>query len=167
MHISELVYNEYGAKLYRYALMILADRSMAEDTIQLVFMKFIKSGKEISELKEVYFYLRKAVRNESYKLLKKNSAHENLKISYAQTGLLEPKSKDSCEQQQEIVETAIRKLPPLQREVIHMKVYEKMTYKEIAGLLDESINTIASRYQYAIEKLKVIIPDDARETLYG
>ncbi len=167
MHISELAYNEYGEQLYRYALMILADKSMAEDTIQLVFMKFIRSGREISELKELYLYLRKAVRNEAYKLLKKNNDHENLKISYAQTGLLESKSEDFASEQQEIVESAMRKLPPRQREVLHMKVFENMTFKEIAEMLDKSVNTVASRYQYAIEKLKVIIPDDARETLYG
>jgi len=37
---------------------------------------------------------------------------------------------------------------------VHLKAFEGMTFEEIAALTDESINTIASRYRYAIEKLR-------------
>ena len=53
------------------------------------------------------------------------------------------------------LEQALRGLPPVQREVVHLKVFEGMTFQEIADLTDESINTIASRYRYAIEALRV------------
>ena len=45
-------------------------------------------------------------------------------------------------------------LPAEQREVVHLKVFEGMTFQEIADLCGESINTVASRYRYAIEKLR-------------
>jgi len=38
--------------------------------------------------------------------------------------------------------------------VIHMKVYERKTLQQIADLLDLSINTVASRYRYAMDKLR-------------
>ena len=53
------------------------------------------------------------------------------------------------------LEQALRELPPDQREVIHLKVFEGMTFQEIADMTNESINTIASRYRYAIDKLRV------------
>jgi RNA polymerase sigma-70 factor (ECF subfamily) len=49
--------------------------------------------------------------------------------------------------------TALRTLPPQQAEVVVLKIWEEMTYAEIAAVLEESPNTIASRYQYAIAKL--------------
>lgn len=52
------------------------------------------------------------------------------------------------------LEQALRLLPPEQREVIHLKVYEGLTFQEIAALIDESINTVASRYRYAMDKLR-------------
>jgi RNA polymerase sigma-70 factor, ECF subfamily len=41
-----------------------------------------------------------------------------------------------------------------QREVIHLHVFEGRTFQEIATLAGESINTIASRYRYALQKLR-------------
>jgi len=34
--------------------------------------------------------------------------------------------------------------------VVHLKVYEGMTFQEIASLVDEPLNTVASRHRYAI-----------------
>lgn len=52
------------------------------------------------------------------------------------------------------IERAIRALAPEQREVIHLKVFEGWTFREIATLANESINTVASRYRYAVEKMR-------------
>jgi RNA polymerase sigma factor (sigma-70 family) len=45
-------------------------------------------------------------------------------------------------------------LPPDQREVLHLHAFEGMTFQEIADLAGESINTISSRYRYAMGKLR-------------
>jgi RNA polymerase sigma-70 factor (ECF subfamily) len=55
------------------------------------------------------------------------------------------------------IERALRELPPEQREVVHLKIFEGMTFQDIANLCDESINTIASRYRYAIEKMRTLL----------
>jgi RNA polymerase sigma-70 factor (ECF subfamily) len=54
------------------------------------------------------------------------------------------------------LEKALRALPPEQREVIHLKVFEGHSFHEIAELTGESINTGASRYRYAMEKLRAM-----------
>jgi RNA polymerase sigma-70 factor (ECF subfamily) len=56
-----------------------------------------------------------------------------------------------------VIEEALRTLPPEQREVIHLKLFEGMTFQEIAVITEESINTIASRYRYAIDKLRPLL----------
>jgi RNA polymerase sigma-70 factor, ECF subfamily len=53
------------------------------------------------------------------------------------------------------LDEALRTLPSEQREVVHLKVFEGMTFQEIANLAGESINTVASRYRYAMDKLRV------------
>ena len=56
--------------------------------------------------------------------------------------------------ERQAIEAALRALPAEQREVVHLKVYEAMTFQQIADLLGLSLNTAASRYRYATEKLR-------------
>jgi RNA polymerase sigma-70 factor (ECF subfamily) len=62
------------------------------------------------------------------------------------------------------LETALASLPVEQREVVVLKVYEGLSFKEIAELTDISINTIASRYRYAIEKLRGVLSATERSS---
>lgn len=55
------------------------------------------------------------------------------------------------------VTSAVAALPPAQREVIALKIDGGLTFKEIASVLGTSINTAASRYRYALEKLRTTI----------
>ena len=52
------------------------------------------------------------------------------------------------------LERAIRELPPEQREVVHLHIFEGLTFQEVADGAGESVNTIAGRYRYALTKLR-------------
>jgi RNA polymerase sigma-70 factor (ECF subfamily) len=45
-------------------------------------------------------------------------------------------------------------LPAEQREVVHLKLWEGLTFDQIAQLLDIPANTAASRYRYGLDKLR-------------
>jgi len=52
------------------------------------------------------------------------------------------------------LQKALGALPEEQREVVIMRIWGGMTLAEIAGVSGASLNTIASRYRYALEKLR-------------
>jgi RNA polymerase sigma-70 factor, ECF subfamily len=54
---------------------------------------------------------------------------------------------------------AIRQLPADQREVLHVHVFEGLTFREVADATGERLNTVASRYRYALEKLRQTLRD--------
>ncbi len=54
---------------------------------------------------------------------------------------------------------AFAELPTEQREVLVLKAFDGMTFKEIAQLVGASINTVASRYRYGIEELRRALED--------
>jgi RNA polymerase sigma-70 factor (ECF subfamily) len=141
------LYDVHGAALYRYALMILADHAAAEDVVQHVFAAVMRRSEPIEN--EAH-YLRRSVRNECYSLLRKKRDS-----STGDRQILEPiASADLGAEERIALGDAIGALPSEQREVIHLHVFEGMTLREIAIATEESPNTIASRYRYAIDKLR-------------
>ena len=60
------------------------------------------------------------------------------------------------DQIREDVRFLIKKLPPLQREVLNMRYYQNLSFKEIAEITGVSINTALGRMRYAILNLRRI-----------
>jgi RNA polymerase sigma-70 factor, ECF subfamily len=148
------LYDAHADQLYRYALMITANAVMAEDAIQQVFVKLAAMGTRVEELRDPAGYLRVAVRNECYRLLKRSALlaiEEQLLVDR------EASVEAVAEDRRRAVEAALRALPAEQREVVHMKVYEQMTFQQIADVLGIRLNTAASRYRYGLEKLRELL----------
>ena len=52
---------------------------------------------------------------------------------------------------------ALGNLPADQRAVVHLKLWEGMTFEQIAGLLEIPPNTAASRYRYGLDKMRELL----------
>ena len=55
---------------------------------------------------------------------------------------------------------SVDRLPNEQKEVLTLKIWGELTFDEIARTLDLSLNTVASRYRYALQKLKDWVPEE-------
>jgi len=147
------LYDQCGAALYRYALMILADTSAAADAVHDVFVAVLRRRVALDHPEH---YLRRAVRNECYSVLRRRKTETPAAVAAPSgTGgpLIEPVGSDDPDLRIAI-ERALGELPAEQREVVHLKAFEGMTFQEIADATGESINTVASRYRYAMEKMR-------------
>ncbi len=60
-----------------------------------------------------------------------------------------------------ILQRAVAELPADQREVVTLKIWGELTFKQIAEQLDCPQNTVASRYRYALAKLKETLTANA------
>jgi RNA polymerase sigma-70 factor (ECF subfamily) len=118
--------------------------------VQQVFVALL--GRRSLELEFEERYVRRAVRNECYSALRRRRRDI---VAGDEPALLEAVAASSDRREERLaLERAIRELPAEQREIVHLKTYEGLTFQEIADELDESINTVASRHRYAIEKLR-------------
>jgi len=145
------VYRQSGPQLYRYALMILADRGDAEDVVQQVFASVL-SKPALPKMLDPTAYLRTAVRNAAYSLLRRRRT-----ARAADEPILEPVAGGCSPVEQAVLQRALRELPPEQREVVHLHVYEGMTFQEVATATGESINTVAARYRYALDRMRKLL----------
>ena len=64
---------------------------------------------------------------------------------------------------QQAILRAVDRLPPEQKEVLTLKIWGELTFDEIGRTLDLSLNTVASRYRYALQKLKEWMPGELED----
>src|SRR5687768_10481467 len=147
------LYDRHAAGLYRYAVMILADTEAAADAVQQVFTRLVDPRLRRPDVEANY--LRRAIRNECFSMLR--DRHRRQPAADSHEILESMAAPDDALEDRLAIQAALLALRADQREVIHLKIFEGLTFLEIAELTDESINTIASRYRYALEKLRTVL----------
>ena len=143
------LYEQYGPRLYRYALLILADAAGAEDVVQDAFCRLAEALRRQAGVATLP-YLTTIVRNECYSRLR---SRRRSPMVVAEP-LLEPAAPDANNDERLLLDKALRALPPEQREVVYLKVYEGLTFNEIGERCGISLNTAASRYRYALDAMR-------------
>lgn len=144
-------YDRYGARLYRYLVLVLRDTHAAEDVLQEIFCKLAARG-AFWEVGDPERYLFRAAHNEARRKPASNRERSGLAANRRDAKTEEPRVRAA--EEHAAIEQALRTLPPEQAEVIHLKVHEGMTFGRIAELVGCSMNTAASRYRYGCEKLR-------------
>ena len=129
-------------------MLLLADREAAEDVLHDAFVQMARASDRKPGETLSFGYAATTVRNTCYSMLRRR------RHDAGQPGLIEPASPDATEEERLMIDEALRALPVEQREVVFLKVYEGLTFQEIASRCDVSINTAASRYRYATQALR-------------
>jgi len=153
------LYDAHGASLFRYAVMLLADTAAAEDAVHQVFTALLRPSAP-AQIEDAAHYLRRAVRNECYSTLRRHKSRAECAERDGSAPLLESIAADAAGATQDerlALERALRTLPAEQREVVHLHMFEGLTFQEIANAANESINTIASRHRYALARLREVL----------
>ena len=152
----ELMWNRYANDLLAYLQAILCSQHDAEDVLQTVFVRIVRKRHRLAKARNLDAYIFRITRNEALRLIdrrKKNKATEPVK----ETWLIVPESNRELDDLADRLQTALKRLPQPQREVIVMKIYRQKTFLEISQLLGLSQNTVASRYRYGMEKLRILL----------
>jgi RNA polymerase sigma-70 factor, ECF subfamily len=143
------LYDELGRALLAYARSIVHDDAEAEDALQQVFMKLM-TGRAVLPL-EPRPYLFRAVRNTCLNQRRALSRRAAGPGGPAPAAFTAPNGRDGLARD---LEDALQELPREQREVVVLRVWGQMTLDEAAAVLGIPANTVASRYRYALAKLR-------------
>ena len=141
------LYDRHARMLYQFALALTRSRDVAEEVVQNTLLGLLKSRARLGEVQDIRSYLLRIVRNEASHLSRGAvAASSALELVEASEGVAV----------KEVVEVneALSRLPEEQLTVVVLKVWQGMTFAEVAQALDIPANTAASRYRYAMEKLR-------------
>ena len=139
-------------KLVRLAVAITRHQPDAEDAVQATMVRLAVEPRLLVGVATPWAYLLRMVRNEALVIVRRQQ-RSTMNAGLADLTTYCPVDAAEQEEAKRAVWSALRTLPAEQAEVVVLKVWEQLTFAEIAGVLELSPNTVASRYQYAMSKL--------------
>lgn len=154
-------------RLVRLAVAITRNQYDAEDAVQAVMTRLAIRPDPVRHARSPWAYLLRMVRNEALLIARKKKRW--ITSTHSITDLVTRRRVDELEQEDthRAVWSALRSLPAAQAEVIVLKTWEGLTFAEIADVLEASPNTVASRYQYGLQKLATRLQKTADEALFN
>ncbi len=141
------LYDRYAPMLYQFALALTRRRDAAEEVVQNPFLGLLRSRSRLGRVENIRAYLLRVARNEGSHLRRHPEGGS------AVLELVETSSEMPVTEVVEVNE-ALSRLPEEQLTVVVLKGWQGMTFAEIAQALGIPANTAASRYRYAMEKLR-------------
>ncbi|MFW5701409.1 MAG: RNA polymerase sigma factor [Bacteroidota bacterium] len=150
----EELYDRYAAKLYTYCLKALGNEELARDIFQEVFAKIHESTKDDREMTNFSGFIIRITRNLCINE-KRRKVHSMISLEDFHM----PAYEESSDQQEmkELLEMALESLPEEYREVIILKEFLDLSYKEIAEILDENLPVVRIRIYRAKNKIRDIL----------
>jgi len=153
------IYEKYIDDLLRVATSLLSDIQSAEDCLHDVFVNFAGTLDSSMIQNNLKSYLISCVANRARDQLRskaRQSTYQTEQLCSQSVSTSPTRRLITAEESARVFE-ALGELPYQQREVFVLRIQGQMKFREIAGLLGLSINSVQSRYRYAIEKLRSIL----------
>lgn len=151
------LYDCYYKRLYHFAFAIVKTREAAEEIVEDVFIKIWNTRESITSVHNIKVYLYAATKNTSLNFLAKK-AKENLTqpFDHINIELAETSSPEALMITSELhkkIRHIIDTLPPRCKIIFKLVREDKLKYKEIAGILNISVNTIDAQMAIAVKKI--------------
>ena len=146
----EEIYRTFADRLVQYTVhSFRMSAEEGEDAVHEALLPWVQNPAKMREVKNLQAYLYASLRNACLK-----------RAGQTRSGVM-PEDMAAGERPdihlQADIASALARLPEDQRETVYLKIWGDMTFAEIAELQKVNLQTVASRYRYALAKLKEIL----------
>ena len=160
----DILLKRHQERVFNYILRIVKNEDVANDIFQETFVKAILTIKQgrYTENGKFPAWISRIAHNLIIDHFRQEKSENQQSADLEDVDILN--RKELCEatiedelisdQIREDVKHLIKELPPLQREVLNMRYYQNLSFKEIAEMTGVSINTALGRMRYAILNLR-------------
>ncbi|WP_445457630.1 RNA polymerase sigma factor [Flavobacterium sp. HNIBRBA15423] len=161
-----ILIERHQSKIYGFIYTKIQDRDVCDDVFQDTFIKVIKTLKSKSYNEEGKFlpWVMRIAHNlvidyfrKSKKMPMQRDNDEHSVFSYLTDNNLNIEDQIILDQVEFDLSRLIEELPEDQKEVLQMRIYQDLSFKEIADSTGVSINTALGRMRYALMNLRKVI----------
>lgn len=146
------LYDRCADRLFRWLSLRIGSRDSAADVLQTTFLRAVKRRRRFRAVENPVSYLFQIARNEA------NRAMRNGRQAGRQSPPLEElfavEGGHSRSDDEDAAVAALSRLDPDDRELVVLKIYAGLSFREIADVLDLPQGTVATRYRRALQSLR-------------
>jgi RNA polymerase sigma-70 factor (ECF subfamily) len=153
------IYDAHAPALFGFLLNFTGSELETRDILQELFLKLASRPALLAGVRDPRGYLVRLAHHLAIDMHRARASRgATLERAAAEPAPLFLPSPDPDEAAfRDALAHALAELPPEQRAVVHLKLWEGLTFAEIAEALEIPANTAASRYRYAIDKLQGLL----------
>lgn len=166
----DILLNRYRSKVFSYIFHIVKNQDVADDIFQETFVKIImtiKQGRYV-ETGKFSAWVTRIARNLVIDYFRQEKSENLVSIDNDGVDLLNRRDLSDSTIEDNMVQTQIcndirrliHSLPDSQRNVIEMRFYQNMSFKEIADATNVSINTALGRMRYALMHIRKLAKEN-------
>ncbi len=165
----EVLINKHRRKVYTYILLTIKNQQLAEDLFQETFIKVIQSlrGGKYKDNGKFLSWVIRIAHNLIIDHFRKEKQMNTLSNDDSEVDLFNSKKLSDSNIEELIIDSQIKseirvlinELPNDQKEVVLLRHYGGLSFKEIADQTDVSINTALGRMRYALINLRKLIQE--------
>ena len=150
------LYDEHAQPLYAFLLNLTRDEAGTRDLLQDIFVKIARDPELLAGVRDERAFLIRLAHNAAIDLMRRRGTRDKTREQFAAEGISPFAPGASPDEQifRAALAGALAELPPDQCAVVHLKLWEGLTFEQIADALDIPLNTAASRYRYGLDKLR-------------
>lgn len=158
--VVQTLYVQHGEELLRFLVGVLRDQSLARDVLQTSLAKLIQRGHEARPESRKSWLFRVAFHEAMLAKRRKATDDRAMRKVGESTAPPQVTAEDGLVRKEvvEAVRDAMERLPIEQQRVVRLRVYEGLTFAEIARELKIPLGTALSRMQAALTRLRTRLP---------
>lgn len=151
----ESLYDAHAQSVFAFLLHLSRSEEVTRDLLQDVFLRL--AGRMLPPLLKPRAYLLRLAHNVWIDHVRRETGRAHVAEQAVLEPLCEPVAPIFDSEQAAAISAALAKLPAEQRAVVHLKIWEGLNFREIGAALDIPTHTAASRYRYALSKLRGLV----------
>jgi RNA polymerase sigma-70 factor (ECF subfamily) len=152
----ERLYDEHAQPLFAFLLNLTRDEADTRDLLQDIFVKLARDPELLTGVRDERAFLIRLAHNAAIDAMRRRGTRDKTRENFA-AEIISPFAPTGDPDEQTFraaLADALVELPSDQRAVVHLKLWEGLTFEEIASALEIPLNTAASRYRYGLDKLR-------------
>lgn len=155
------LFRRHYSLLYQYGIKLCTDTTVVEDCIQELFIELWQNKSE-ARVQSVKAYMLTAIKYKLFKIYRNNpetksfeDAQDNMNFEIGPENFIIAREEDR--QKSQLIITALGQLPPRQKEMIYLKIYQNLGYDEICEVMGINYQVARNLFSQSLKSLRKVL----------